>query len=271
VDADEHVDAEEHRVTLDAVGRLAGKVAHHLNNLLTAVEGNVSLLEAELAQWRATPELSDIRDACGRARELSNQLLSISGHRWREPRVVDLPTLVAGMGLGRFFSGDVGFCTWFAGVECPVRVDPVHIQEVVVELVLNAREAVDGCGTVLVEIDHLPVQNGGGSPGRGWVKLEVSDSGRGMDRETLSRVFQPCSGDRPFLEDRGLGLSVALGIVRQSGGTMRVSSAPGRGTTVRVMLPAVSPDEDLPGGWGGARPLPRDRRFPGPSAGPADR
>jgi signal transduction histidine kinase len=227
-----------YRETMDAVGRLAGKVAHHLNNLLTVVEDNASYLEEELEDPRFAPGLRDIREACGRASELSTQLLSISGCRWCEPHTVDLRTLVSGMDLGRFFSDDVEFRTDFVATTCRVRVDPAHLEEVVVGLVLNAREAVGGHGTVRVGIDHIPGMEIDGSPATGWVQLEVSDSGPGMDWETLSRAFQPFFSTRPFSEDRGMGLSVACGIVRQSGGTMKISSAPGCGTTVRVWLPA---------------------------------
>jgi signal transduction histidine kinase len=246
------VGMDEYRDTMDAVGRLAGKVAHHLNNLLTVVVGSATHLEDELADRRFASELRDIRDACGRASDLSTQLLSISGFGWREPRIVDLRTLVSGMDLGRFFSDEVVLRTDFAPVTCPVRVDPIDLEEVVVGLVLNAREAVGGRGTVRVGIDHLPEMKIHGSPPRGWVQVDVSDSGRGMDRETLSRVFHPFFSTRPFSEDRGLGLSVACGIVRQSGGMIKVSSAPGRGTTVRVWLPAAASVSASDGGPGRA-------------------
>jgi two-component system, cell cycle sensor histidine kinase and response regulator CckA len=238
------VGVEEYRDTLEAVGRLAGKVAHHLNNLLTVVQGNAAYLEdaldEELDDGRFASEIREIRNACGRASEFTTQLLSMSGSRWYEPRVVDLRTLVADMDLGHFFPDDVVFCTDFTALACPVRVDPTHLQEVVMGLVLNAREAVAGHGTVRVAIDHLPGTKTDGSTSKGWVQLEVSDSGLGMDRETLSRVFHPFFSTRPFLEERGLGLSVACGIVRQSGGTMKISSAPGHGTTARVWLPAAA-------------------------------
>lgn len=239
-----------YRDTMDAVGRLAGKVAQHLNNLLTVVEANVSSIETSLEDRRCASELREIRDACGRASGLTTRLLSISGYRWCEPRVVDLRTLVSGMDLGGLFPDDVVFCSDFAAVMCPVWGDPAHLEEVVRGLVQNALEAVGGYGTVRVGIDHLPGKKVDGSPGKGWVQLEVSDSGRGMDRETLSRVFHPFFTTRPFSEDRGLGLSAACGIVRQSGGTMKVSSAPGWGTSVRVWFPAAASVSLWDGGAG---------------------
>jgi two-component system, cell cycle sensor histidine kinase and response regulator CckA len=172
--------------------------------------------------------------------DLSTQPLSFSGHRWGEPEVVDLRTLVSGMDLGRYFSGDTVFCTDFTTVTCPVRVDSLPLEEVVVGLVLNAREAVGHSGTVLVRIDHFAGRCIARRNGTGWVMLEMSDSGRRMDKETLGRVFHSPFRTRPFPQSRGLALSVACGIVRRSGGTLKVSSVSGCGMTVRVWLPAVT-------------------------------
>lgn len=227
--------------TLDAVALLAGRVAHHLNNLLTVVDGNASHLLETLEAAGPVGELEEIRSVCGRASGLATRLLAISGCRWCEPRVLDLRGLVADMDLGRFFGHNVVFCTDFPSTTCPVRVDPAHVEEVVLGLVLNAREAVGDRGTVRLGIDVLSGMTSEGSPAGGWVQLEVSDSGPGMDRDTLARIFHPFFSTRPFAEDRGLGLSVACGIVRQFGGTMRVSSAPGHGTTVRLWLPVAAP------------------------------
>jgi len=137
--------------------------------------------------------------------DLSTQPVSISGHRWGELRVVDLRALVSGMDLGRFFSGNTVFCTDFATVPCLVQVDSLPLEELVVGLVLNAREAVRHSGTVLVRIDHFTGKRIAGRSGTGWVMLEVSDSGRGRDTEPL-----------------------------------RVPNASGCGTTVRMWLPAVT-------------------------------
>ncbi len=182
------------------------------------------------------------------------RLLSISGCRTCEPQLIDLRDLVAGMELGHLFSGDVAFCTDFAAEACPVRVDPARLQEVVLALVLNAREALGARGTVLVRIDHLPGEAIDGSPaeGEGRVDLDVSDSGRGMDRATLSKVFQPFFSTHASSNERGLGLSVACGTVRQSGGTIKVFSALGSGTTVRVSLPASASVSVSEGGRGWA-------------------
>ncbi len=234
------LDTQEAVETMQAMSQFAGKIAHHLNNMLTVVGGNTAYLESELSGQGFDAELNDIRDACGRATELASRLLTISGRRWAEPRVVDLRALVSDMDLGRFISGDVVFCTEFAAARCRVRVDPAHLRDVVTELVLNARDAVHGRGSVRVGVEHLPSRSTENGSSAGWVELEVSDTGCGMDEETLSRAFHPFFSTHSFSEHRGLGLSVAHGIVRQCGGTMRIASAPGRGTTVRVWLPAVA-------------------------------
>lgn len=226
--------------SMEAMGRLAGRVASHLNELLEVVDRNTSSMGEALEDGQGARELQEIRDAYGRASELSEKLLSISGCRRSEPRIVDLRTLVSEMKLGRSFSDDVLYCTDFAVVTCPVNVDPTHLEELVLELVRNAREAVGERGTVRVGIDHLPGATIDGSRRMGWVQLEVSDSGKGMDWETLTHAFQPFFTTRASAEDRGLGLAACCGILRQSGGTMKVYSAPGSGTTVRVWLPAAA-------------------------------
>lgn len=150
------------------------------------------------------PVLVPLRDG-GRAMDLSTQPVSISGHRWGELVVVDLRALVSGLDLGRLFSGNTVFCTDFATVTCLVQVDSMPFEELVVGLVLNAREAVRQSGTVLVRIEHFPERWIAGRCGTGWVMLEVSDSGRRRDTEPL-----------------------------------RVPKASGCGLTVRMWLPAVT-------------------------------
>lgn len=226
--------------TMHAVRRLAGRVAHHMNNLLTVVGVNAEHLEAELSGRGFDSELGDIRDACGRAAEVSSKLLALSACNWSHPSIVDLRSHVLDMNLGRFFSGDVVFCTEWGDVKCPVNVDPAQLEDAVTELVLNARDALHGGGTVRVGIDYLPGTKLRSTPSAGWVQLEVSDSGQGMDRATLSKAFHPFFSTRPSAQHMGLGLSVAHGIVRRSGGVMQVFSTPGRGTTVRVWLPAMA-------------------------------
>ncbi len=228
--------------TMDAMRLLAGRVAHHLNNLLTVVGGNASYLNRALAGREFDAELGDILDACEHAGELSSRLLSISGCRWADPRVFDLCDLVSDMDLGRYFSGDVLFCSDLVAEPCSVRLDLSHMKDLLIELVLNARDALEDSGKVRIGVEYLPGTSIEDGPSTGWVQLEVADSGPGMDRETLSRAFHPFFSTHPFSENRGLGLSVVHAIVRQSGGTLKIFSALGRGTTVRVWLPSIASD-----------------------------
>jgi two-component system, cell cycle sensor histidine kinase and response regulator CckA len=226
--------------SVDAVGRLAGKVALRLSELFAVVDRNTASMGEALEDGQLAGELQEMRDACVQALVLSNHLLSISGSRRAEPRVIDLRTLVSEMRLGHSISDDVLYCTDFAAEPCPVNADPAHLEELILGLVRNAKEAVGRCGTVRIAIDHLPAMKIDGSRKMGWVQLDVSDSGQGMDWETLTRAFHPFFTTRPDPEDRGLGLAVSCGIIRQNGGTMKIYSAPGCGTTVRVWLPAAA-------------------------------
>jgi signal transduction histidine kinase len=249
------VGGEESDEAMEAVARLAGKVAHHLNNLLTVVGGCMAHVESELGDDSLEAEFTDIRHACTRAKELSSQLLSISGNRWMDPRVLDLRTLVLELDLAGLFAPDVIVAMDFEATPCPVLVDPTYMSQVVTGLARNAHEALGDEGVVTVRIDHLPGRTIDGRAATGWISLEVTDTGPGMDPETLKRVLHPFYGTHPFTEDRGVGLSAAYGIVRQFGGTLKLSSALGQGTTVRVWLPAsppVSMTQPRPEGSGGA-------------------
>jgi two-component system, cell cycle sensor histidine kinase and response regulator CckA len=221
------------------VAHLAGQVAHHLNNILTVIDGNTLYVLERLDDERLRQDLLEVRNACSRAAGIGSQLLSISGRRWGHPLVVDLREVVQALDPGGFFGGDTIFCTDFTLAPCPVRVDPAHLQEVVIALVLNAREALNGGGTVRMSIDRVPSTDGPDEPGPGSIQLELFDSGSGMDQDTLEQALQPWFSTHVPSLDRGLGLAVAHGFVRQSGGELALESAPGQGTTVRIRLPSV--------------------------------
>jgi signal transduction histidine kinase len=235
-----------HPDTMEAVGRLAGRVAHHLNNTLTVVDCNASFvedaLEGENGDRRLAAELREIREACGVAARLAARLLSISGRRWSEPRDVDLRTLVSEMNLRGRFGADLVLRTDFPAEACPVRVDPAQLTEAVLELVLNAREAVGSRGTVRIGVGNVVCRDADDGALERRVWLEVSDTGRGMDAWTLERAFHPFFSTHPFSADRGLGLTVARTIMRENGGGMNLSSSPGRGTTARMWLPTARSD-----------------------------
>jgi signal transduction histidine kinase len=223
----------------EPVSRVASRVAHSLNNALTAIEGNLAFLLEEVDDERLTRELLEIRSVCARTESLASQLLSISGSQWAEPGVVDLRQLIARMELGRFVSGNITLCTDLEVRSCPVWADAEHLEQALLCLVLNARDALAPKGTIRIGLDYLPGVCPDGETGKGWVQLEVADSGSGMDAATLARAMEPFYTTRSAVQDRGLGLAIVHGLMRRAKGSMRITSTPGAGTSVRVWLPAV--------------------------------
>lgn len=179
------------------------------------------------------------RNACGRAERLWGRFLSISGHRWAEPRAVDVKREVSQMDPGRFVPDEVAFCTDFTARGCWAWIDPSHLRETVLALILNAQAAVSAGGMVLLRIDLLGRTPTKGGSADGWVELEVADNGIGMDPGTLDSAVLPFFSTREPARGRGLGLSIAHGVIRQAGGVMEITSAPGTGTSVRFWLPAL--------------------------------
>ena len=222
----------------DPVARVAARVAHRFNNLLTVVHGNAAYLLDEMGDEYLEESLREIQRACREGEAVTSQLLSISGSQWGRSEVVDLRDFVSSLDLGILFSGEVTLCTDFPRKPCPVIADPSHLEEITRALVLNAREAVGSHGTVRLAIHHPDDLDGTGEPRGGWVRMEVSDSGPGMDSRTLDRALQPYFTTRSPDDDRGLGLSIAYGLVRQNGGELEISSSPGDGTTVQIWFPA---------------------------------
>jgi PAS domain S-box-containing protein len=236
---------------MEAIGQLAGGVAHDFNNLLTGILGHCDLL---LGRRRDNDplrqEIEEIRRAGDRAASLTRQLLAFSRKQVLQPRVLDVRQLVANMSkmLRRLISEDIQLVT----VSCPdlwhVRADPGQMEQVILNLVLNARDAMPLGGTLTIGIANLELSQSAGEElgfGAGqYVELEVSDTGQGMDTATLSRIFEPFFTTKQHGKGTGLGLSTVYGIVKQSGGHVRVSSKPGEGTTLRVYLPRVEEDTD---------------------------
>ncbi len=236
--------ASRHTRTMDATGRLAGGVAHHFNNLLTVVEANTGFVLDHVQDPHLRRELMEIRSVCRRAGTLTRHLLAISGRAWRSPRILDLRELVNELDLGRFVGGDVVFCTDLCSRPCRVLADPEQMEEVLFLLLLNAREAVVETGTIQLSVHHVSpdevsTEAMNADEDGSWIRIELRDTGSGMDQATLSRAFEPFFSSRSECMERGLGLSVVYGIVTQNGGTMQIRSGPGEGTTVRVWLPAA--------------------------------
>ncbi|HTK75875.1 MAG TPA: PAS domain S-box protein [Gemmataceae bacterium] len=238
---------------MEAVGRLAGGLAHDFNNLLTVINGYTEMVLAGLAPGdRSVELLSEIRKAGERAASLTGQLLIFSRRQVVVPKVIDLNAAVADAEkmLRRLIGEDIE-CVVQAGARPGlVKMDPGQLQQILLNLAVNARDAMPGGGrisiqTADVELDvayarsHLDVRPGS------YVLLAVKDTGCGMTEEIQARIFEPFFTTKEAGKGTGLGLSTVYGIVKQSAGHIEVDSAPGRGTTFRVYLPcghgAVAP------------------------------
>lgn len=223
----------------EPVKRVADRMAHHFGTLVTALEENTGLLPEELVDHRLRRRLLEIRNVCRRGVDLTSRLLAMAGRPAPEPRVLDLRDVVADLDLGAFISGDVVFCRDFTKSPCRIRVDPGHVEEAAVALVLHAREAVGPRGTIRVAVDLLTSTNPEGKARGGWVQFEVADSGPGVAFDTQEGTFGPRLTTRWAGPARGSDLCMVCGIVRHYGGSVGIASAPGEGTAVRMWFPAV--------------------------------
>ncbi|MDQ6831006.1 MAG: PAS domain S-box protein [Gemmatimonadota bacterium] len=243
---------------LEAVGLLAGGVAHDFNNLLTAITGySDALLDAmEEADERRT-DVRQIRRAAEHAAALTAQLLAFSRKQVLRPKVLDLSAVVVGMDsmLRRLIGEDIDLHT-FAGSEAEikagrVRADPAQVEQVVMNLVVNARDAMPDGGRITIETANIDLGESYAHrhvsfvPGK-YVMLAVTDTGCGMDKETEGRVFEPFFTTKGPGKGTGLGLSTVYGIVKQSGGYIWVYSEIGHGTTFKMYLPRVEDAVDVP-------------------------
>jgi PAS domain S-box-containing protein len=231
---------------MEAVGKLAGGVAHDFNNLLTAIAGYADSLLASLPEEGiAHQDALEITRAASRAASLTRQLLAYSRQQILTPKVLPLREVVeqlSGM-LQRLIGEDIRFTTRHSGADDCVRVDRGQIEQVLLNLVLNARDAMPQGGTLAIatsveRLDEVTARSMGLEPGP-HVCLQVQDSGTGMDEVTRSRAFDPFFTTKEPGKGTGLGLSTVYGIVQQSGGSVRLESTPGAGTVVRVYLPQV--------------------------------
>jgi two-component system, cell cycle sensor histidine kinase and response regulator CckA len=232
---------------MEAVGRLASGVAHDFNNLLTAISGNAQLLMDELPpQLPAREEVAEIQHAATRAAELTRQLLAFSRQQPAHVEVVDLAQLLSGMRrmLSRMITADIDFSVNSSADVALVRMDPGQFEQVMMNLVVNARDAMPNGGRLQIELRNASVQesgfNEGGEVPAGSYVFSVSDTGTGMSREVRERIFEPFFTTKPVDRGTGLGLSTVYGIVRQSGGSLHVYSEPGHGSTFRVYLPQAN-------------------------------
>lgn len=233
---------------MEAVGRLAGGIAHDFNNMLMVVSGQLELLREQLAQQPDhIRKIEQAQKAAERAAALTRQLLAFSRRQALQPQIVNLSTIVSEMNklIAPMIGSNIQIENKLDATLDAVRADPAQIEQVILNLVVNARDAMPEGGrlsleTMNIELDaeharlHPPM-----TAGR-YVLLEVSDTGIGMDSETQKRIFEPFFTTKPKGKGTGLGLASVYGIVKQSGGFIFVDSILGRGTTFRMYLPIVA-------------------------------
>jgi len=232
---------------LEAVGRLAGGVAHDFNNLLTIISGYSELMLASLAAGDQNRSLvKEIYDAGERAAQLTRQLLTFSRKQVVEARLIDLNEVVAKAEkmLRRLIGEDVRLVAKLGAGLRRVKADPGQVEQVIVNLAVNARDAMPTGGLLAIEtadadLDEADAARRAGVPPGRYVRMAVSDTGRGMTDEVLARAFEPFFTTKGADKGTGLGLATVFGIVKQSGGHVCLTSEVGRGTTFRVYLPAV--------------------------------
>jgi len=233
---------------MEAVGRLAGGVAHDFNNLLTVITGYAELLlsDARLAAPQRTA-LQEIQRAAERGGALTHQLLAFSRGQPFTPRSVQLNTLIVNMEkmLSRLIGEDIELITVAAAEPATIRTDPGQLEQVVMNVAVNARDAMPGGGKLIIETANAQVDQTYAGPNvdlkpGSYVVLSVSDTGMGMDPETVTHLFEPFFTTKAPGKGTGLGLATAYGIVKQSGGAISVYSEPGRGTTIKIYLPSAA-------------------------------
>jgi PAS domain S-box-containing protein len=237
-----------HAQKMEAVGRLAGGIAHDFNNLLTAMLGFSALgLEQTAPDDPVRPYLEEVQKAANRATSLTNQLLAFGRRQLLEARVVDLNVIVRDLErMLRILVGeDIALDLRLASPLGLVRIDSGQFEHVIVNLAVNARDAMPGGGRLTIETAEARVDDpatlvpAGATPGA-YVSLAVGDTGIGMDADTKSRVFEPFFSTKEQGKGSGLGLSTAYGIVTQSEGYFAVDSEVGRGTRFQILLPRVA-------------------------------
>jgi CheY-like chemotaxis protein len=245
---------------MEAVGRPAGGVAHDFNNLLTIIRGHGDLLLDRIGGVDSNRHsVEQIQKAAGRAVSMTRQLLAFSRMQVLQPRVLDLNAIVADMGkmLPRLIGEHIEYTFQPAEKLSPVEADPGQIEQVILNLVVNSRDAMPNGGKIAVRTLNIELSDAGASkrppmtPGR-YALLSVTDTGHGMDEETKTHIFEPFFTTKEVGKGTGLGLATVYGVVKQSGGFIWVESAIGKGTTFEIYLPQVA--EKVTPGDGESKP-----------------
>jgi signal transduction histidine kinase/CheY-like chemotaxis protein len=238
---------------MDAIGKLTGGVAHDFNNLLQIIGGNLQLLAKDLVgNERAEMRLNNARSAVARGSKLTSQLLAFSRRQPLAPKVVNLGRLIRATDdmLRRALGEGTEIETVIAGGLWNTLVDPVQLETALINLAINARDAMKGHGKLTIEAGNASLDNDYAMrhsevvPGQ-YVMVALSDTGSGIDADMLGKIFDPFFTTKPVGQGTGLGLSMVHGFVKQSGGHIKVYSEPGQGTTVRIYLPRTGQKEDI--------------------------
>jgi PAS domain S-box-containing protein len=231
-----------HAQKMEAVGKLAGGIAHDFNNILVAIMGYADIIKEEVAgQPELVEDAEEIIRASEKAAKLTSQLLAFSRKQDLRPEVVDLDILVANLTgmIRRLIGEDIEMVLDNAGVPLPVKVDPGQLEQVILNVVANARDAMADGGTLTIRTTRGAKlgTNGVDLPAGRYVSLKFTDTGSGMDSEVIARAFEPFFTTKERGRGTGLGLSSVYGIVKQSGGDVRIVSHEGHGTTLEILLP----------------------------------
>ena len=233
---------------MEAIGQLAGGIAHDFNNMLTVVSGYVSLILADLpADHRAREPVLEIHKAAERATALTRQLLAFGRRSILDPKVVDLNALVldSELMIRRLIGEDVELTTALVANPWRVKVDRTQLDQVILNLIVNARDAMPQGGKLTIETNNVELDESytrtqpEARPGP-HVMLAITDSGTGMDAETVEHIFEPFYTTKDKSKGTGLGLATVYGIVKQSGGHLNVYREPGLGSVFKIYLPSVS-------------------------------
>ncbi|HEX4403708.1 MAG TPA: ATP-binding protein, partial [Polyangia bacterium] len=250
-----------HAQKMEALGTLAGGIAHDFNNLLTVINGYAHLLAQQVPDESTRESALAIVDAGDRAAALTRQLLAYSRKQPRETRTLSLNTIVTKMRpmLTRLIHENIPLRAELAPDLASVRADTSQLEQILLNLVVNARDASPAGGAIVIKTANISEDDAAGladanMPSGRPVLLSVRDEGRGMTPEIRARIFEPFFTTKQADRGTGLGLSVVFGIIRQSGGAIQVDSEPGKGTEVRLYFPAVPPAPVI------AAPAPVDER-----------
>ena len=238
---------------MEAIGKLAGGIAHDFNNLLKAILGYAELVMAELDDGHPLlPKVAEIRKAGERAASLTRQLLAFSRKQVLQPKVLKLNSIVENMEnmLSRLIGENVELVTVLNESTGRVKADPGQIEQVIMNLAINARDAMPAGGRLSIEtanvsLDESYVQTHRGVQPGPYVMLAIADTGSGMSSEVQSHLFEPFFTTKEKDKGTGLGLATVYGIVKQSGGDIWVYSEPGKGTTIKIYLPRVEESPEI--------------------------